>query len=300
MELGLRKIIGTPFRCISGISRIVSFYLKYLWRSYFTDDVFFYGSALSFQVVLCLIPTVLLLIWILGGFLSRETLMRQIEVVTAYALPRRIQSVEEIRRIFIGRAALFTRHEELFGVVALVGFFWTSLGLIGTLRNTVFHVLRVKIRLPYFRQTLYDLRVLVIAGFFLTASTVVTTLFALLRRAAFHLPYGHFRMAMIRVVVPVLSGFGLTFLLYFSIYRFLSYGRLRTLPAAFGALWAAILFELAKNVFATYMTAGNSLSRVYGALEVAAGLLIWIFYSTMVFIVGAELANANLRRRAMA
>ncbi len=281
------------------IGRTISYYLKSVARDYFADDVFFHSSALSFQVVLCLIPTTFLIIWILGAFLSRETLIRQIEVLSSYALPRRIHSVDEIRRMIVGRADIFTRHKGLFGVVGFVAFLWTSLGLIGTLRKSVVKVLASDVDISFLKQTFYDLRVLLVGGFFLTASTVVTAFFAVLREFALYLPHGHLRLAVLRVVVPMLSGFGLTFLLYFSIYRFISYGRLGSFPAAFGALWAALFFELAKQLFTIYITRATTLSQVYGTLEVVVGLLIWIFYSTTVFMLGAELAHANSRRRAL-
>lgn len=282
---------------LGGLLRNFIHYLKYTVRSYFADDLFFYGSALSFQVILCLIPTIILIVWILSTFLSQHILLRQLEIVSAYALPRRIRSVDDLRRMLVARAEIFTRHTDIIAVIGLVGFFWTSLGLVATLRKTVFQVLGIKVELSFIRQTLYDLRVLLIAGFFLTASILLTALFALVRDIALQLPHGHVRLALLRVAVPVLLGFGLTFLLYFTIYRFLSYGRLRSAPAAFGAFWAALLFELAKNLFALYITRAATLTRVYGTLEAIVGLMLWIFYSTTVFVIGAELAKANSERR---
>lgn len=285
---------------MAGMSRSLSYYWKSIVRDYFSDDIFFHASALSFQIVLCRIPTVLLIIWALSTFLSRETLIRQLEFVSAYALPRRIHSVDEIRNVFMSRAEIFTRNEGVFGVLGLVGFFWTSLGLVSTLRKTIFHVLEIRVKQSFLRQTLYDLRMLLIAGFFLTASTFVTALFTGMREIALFLPAGHVRFTLLRFAVPILSGFGLTFLLYFSIYRFLSYGKLKSGPAAFGALWASMLFEFAKYFFTTYITRVSTLGEVYGTLEVVVGLLLWIFYSTTVFMLGVELSNTNSKRRAVA
>ncbi len=237
--------------------------------------------------------------WVLGTFLSRETLVRQIDVLSFYALPRSIHSLDEVRRFIVVRADIFARHKDIYGIIGFVGFLWTSLGLIGTLRKSIFKVFGIEANLSYLKQTLYDLRVLLIAGFFLTASTVVTAFFALVRDAALNLPHGHFRLALVRTAVPLMAGLGLTFLLYFSIYRFISYGKLGSAPAAFGAFWAAILFELSKVFFSVYITRASTLSEVYGTIEMIVGLLLWIFYSATVFIVGAELAHANLKRRVL-
>ncbi len=291
------KPLKFVLRGVASTRKSIAYYIDSATRGYFADDVFFHASALSFQVFLCLIPTVFLLTWVLGIVLSRETLIRQLEIVSASALPRQVHSVDEIRRLFVSRAEVFTRHKSIYGAIGLIGFFWTSLGLVSTLRKSIFHILSIHLSQSFLRQTIYDLRVLLIAGFFLTGSTLVTALFATVREAALRLPFGYVRLVLVREVVPLLSGFGLTFLLCFSIYRFLSYGKLRSGPAAFGGVWAAALFELAKYVFAAYVTHVSELSRVYGTLEVIIGLLLWIFYSTTVFLLGVELSNAKSMRR---
>lgn len=200
----------------------------------------------------------------------------------------------------MNRARFFAEHRRLFGIVGFVGFLGTALALASTLRKTVFHILDIKIDQPFFRQTIYNLRILLIAGFFLTASTIVTTIFAGLREAAMQLPAGQVRFTMVKFLVPILSALGLTFLLYFSIYRFLSFGKIKSSSAAFGAFWAAILYELAKNIFTLYIARIGNLGQVYGTLEVIVGLLLWIFYSTSVFIFGVGLSKVNSIRRAAA
>ncbi|MCL5268009.1 MAG: YihY/virulence factor BrkB family protein [Bacteroidetes bacterium] len=285
------------FQSLKGRLDVVSFYLRSLLHRSHSDDIFFYASSLSFQVMLCLIPTIFLVIWVLGSFLSRGTILKQLEVISFYAIPERIRSVEEIRRVFLERAEVFTRHAGLFGILSFAGFFWTALALVSTLRKTVFHILSIEVRQSFLRQTLYDLRMLLIAGFFLTASIAVTATFTGLREVALQLPQGHMRFALIKFGVPILSGLGLTFLLYFSIYRFLSFGKIRSASAAFGAFWAAILFESAKNVFAMYISRIGNLGEVYGTMEVLIGLLLWVFYSTSVFILGVEFSNIHSMRR---
>lgn len=270
----------------------VSFYARIVWRNLDDHDLFFYASSLSFQVVLCLVPTVFLLIWLVGIFLSRETLLAQLEVIIRHSLPP-LNFANETRNFFMSRARAFMTHKRIFGVVGSIGFLWASLALLGTLRKTMFHIIGAVSKRSLLRQTLYDLRVLLIAGFFLTASTIVTMIFAGFRAAAMFLPAGQVRFTLVRICVPILFALVLTFFLYFCIYLFLSDGKIRSGPAAFGAFWAAILYEAAKNIFALYIVRIGNLWQLYGALAVAFGALLWIFYSTFVFIIGAELCVAN-------
>jgi len=263
-------------------------------------DLFFYASSLSFQVVLCLVPTVFMIIWILSIFFSREALLEQLGIIVSHALPRETNFAEATRNFFVNRARIFIGHRKILGVFGLIGFLWTSMALMSALRKTVFNVIGIASHRSFFRQTIYDLRVLLIAGFFLTASTVVTWIFAALREAAMHLPAGQMRFTLIRFCVPILFALVLTFFLYFSIYRFFSYGKIKSSTAAFGAFWAAVLYELAKNIFALYIARVGNLWQMYGALEMTIGMLLWIFYSTCVFIFGVELCNANSMKRMLA
>lgn len=277
----------------------VSFYAKTIVQDFGTHDLFFYASSLSFQVVLCLVPTVFLIIWILGIFLSRGALLNQLGIIIRHLLPPELNFADKTRNFFMNRARIFTEHKRVFGVVGIAGFLWTSLVLMGALRKTVFHVLSVEGKRSFLRQTIYDLRVLLIAGFFLTASTIVTTIFAEVRVAAMQLPAGQMRFTLIRFCVPILFALVLTFFLYFFIFRFLSYGKIKSSTAAFGAFWAAVLYELAKNIFALYLARVGNLWQMYGALEIIIGMLLWIFYSTCVFIFGVELCHVNSMRRAI-
>jgi len=263
-------------------------------------DLFFYASSLSFQVVLCLVPTVFMIIWILSIFFSRETLLDQLGVIVSHALPRETNFAEVARSFFMDRARIFIGHKKILGAVGLIGFLWTSLALMSALRKTVFNVIGVASHRSFLRQTVYDMRVLLIAGFFLTASTVVTWIFTALRTAAMQLPAGQMRFTLIRFCVPILFALVLTFFLYFFIYRFLSYGKIGSSSAAFGAFWAASFYELAKDIFAVYVARIGNYVQTYGTLEAIFSSILWIFYSSIVFILGVELANINSLRRAAA
>jgi membrane protein len=99
------------------------------------------------------------------------------------------------------------------------------------------------------------------------------------------------------------SGFllsvGSSFLALFLANWFLPSTRVRVGPAAIGAAITTVLFEIAKYIFTIYVTefAFQRYSGIYGALAVAPFWLIWIYWSWLMLLLGAEVAHAaqNIR-----
>jgi membrane protein len=75
--------------------------------------------------------------------------------------------------------------------------------------------------------------------------------------------------------------------------------RVRIGPAAIGAAVTTVLFEVAKHLFALYVSgfAFERYSGIYGALAVVPFWLIWIYWSWLMLLLGAEVAHAaqNIR-----
>lgn len=62
--------------------------------------------------------------------------------------------------------------------------------------------------------------------------------------------------------------------------------------AAWGALGAALAFELAKRLFALYITRFPTYAIIYGALAALPLFLIWVYVSWMITLAGAVVAAA--------
>lgn len=80
----------------------------------------------------------------------------------------------------------------------------------------------------------------------------------------------------------------------------LSYKLIPDLPIAwkdvwFGAIFSSLLFVVGKWAFGIYLSYSTSLS-VYGAAGSLVILLVWVYYSSQVFFLGAELTKVWSRR----
>jgi membrane protein len=53
----------------------------------------------------------------------------------------------------------------------------------------------------------------------------------------------------------------------------------------------ALLWEAAKQAFAFYTSKYANYDKVYGTLGGVVGLVFWIYYTSMILLLGAEIAN---------
>ena len=91
------------------------------------------------------------------------------------------------------------------------------------------------------------------------------------------------------------ANFALSFLmitlLFGAIYKILPDRRLRWRDVAMGAAVTALLFTLGKTLIGWYI-GGTGVASTYGAAGSLMVVLVWVFYSTQVFLLGAEFTKA--------
>ena len=67
--------------------------------------------------------------------------------------------------------------------------------------------------------------------------------------------------------------------------------KIRKRSVLIGALWAAMLWAGAKVIFGMYLASFTTFSRIYGAYALGVVVAFWIYYTAVVFIIGAEIGK---------
>ncbi len=87
--------------------------------------------------------------------------------------------------------------------------------------------------------------------------------------------------------------FGMFFLLYYLI----PYEKLKKRVALLSAFWTTLMWEVARNIFGYYIRQFFGSSAIYGAFVLIVVILLWVFYSSCIFIIGAEVGQLYRERR---
>lgn len=96
-------------------------------------------------------------------------------------------------------------------------------------------------------------------------------------------------------VINQLISLAISALLFGVLYRVLPDVRLAWADVAAGALVTAILFALGQKVIGLYL-GQSSLASPFGAAGTIAVILVWVYYSTLIVLLGAELTRAFASR----
>jgi membrane protein len=269
--------------------RLLGSALAKFWR----DEGLFLASGIAFQALLCLIPFTLLVFSFAGSyFVSHELVMEQFGRHLEQAAP----TLDAHLR---GDLLEVVDHRRTTGIVGTLGLLWIATALFGSLRmalNAIYDVPRARGAL---HGMAFDLAMIVLSTAAFLASIVVTAVIEYLRHAPAFFP--EFRERLMSAAALYVVPFFAMLLICFLIYYLVPNRRGSARASLLGALFAGLLWEAAKHLFAWYVAAfGRNYSLIYGSLSTAAVLLIWTYYSAVVLLLGAEVAALLEKERAAA
>ncbi len=269
------------FTFVSGTLKKSSMVLGEAFLSFRRNNDLALASSLAFSAMLAIIPALFLLTALLGMTVgSSQEAFQKVQSIVTQVLPGYSQDImREVRTI--------AQHKGTFGALNLVVFLLVVSPLVSDLRTVLRTIFRSTPDRPFLLEKLFDIAITVV---FLIGVTAVSAVGIALSLAREWFP------------VPDLPAYlgGLVQYLFTSLGVFLLYavfsGRHRILNLAAGALASAGLWFIMRPLFHQFLIYNPGYGLAFGSFKSLFVVIIWIYYSLVVFLAGAELA-ASLERR---
>jgi membrane protein len=246
------------------------------------DHGFFLSSGITFNLLICLIPLILLFLALLGTYLygSREVL-NHIRGYMENAFP-------SLDPKLMNSLLRIIRHRKIVGVLGIGGLVWACTWVFSSLRIA----LNVVFQAREGRGVLYgkgiDLLMVLLAGTFLLISMAFTSVITFVQGYRFS-PFLNL-VPIIRFILKYVIPFLFTFWMCFLIYKVVPNRKIRFRTAFQAALFTSLLWEVAKQLFGWYVLHLGRFSIIYGSLSALAVFFLWIYYSSVILILGGEIA----------
>ena len=256
----------------------------------FNDDHgFFLSSGITFNLLICLIPFILLLLALLGTYLySFREVLNHIRHYMENAFPSLDPKImNNLLRII--------RDRKIVGGVGIIGLVWTSTWVFSSLRTALNIVFQVDTSRGILRGKGIDLLMIILAGTFLLISMVLTSGVTFVQGYRFS-PFLNM-MPIIRFVLKYLIPFFFTFWMCFLIYKIIPNKKIHLKTALQAALFTSVLWEVSKQLFGWYILHVGRFSILYGSLSTVAIFFLWIYYSSVIFLLGGEVAFLIEKKR---
>ena len=158
------------------------------------------------------------------------------------------------------------------------------------------HSLRVALNIVFqaqegrgmLRGIVVDLLMIVLVGALLFVSMILSPVVIFLRNYQGRIPVAI--GPTIQWTLNYLLPFLLTCCMFLLIYKIIPNRRVLFTSAFQAALFAGLLWELAKHLFAWYVIHLARYSLYYGSLSTLAIFVLWVYYSSTILVVGGEFA----------
>ncbi len=279
---------------------VVRDYAKRVWDNAGEDNIMFLAGGIAFNFLLAAVPFLLLLLAGLGYLLRQNAAQSssQLWMFIDNLLPPHAEGQESPVRRIIGDV-IETRGTV--GIFALVGFIWFSTRLFGSLRTVLSEVFDIEQDRGIIQGKIFDIKITVIATLLFVVYTVLTTYLNIATTRGFQflqaIGIRQGLMGGLEFWIGTLVASLFVVLMFFSLYKFLPNRRIRWRAAMLAAVFTTVLFELAKFIFTAYLGSFNPGSLYTGTLATLVIVVFWVYYSSVIFILGGEVGQVHELRR---
>jgi membrane protein len=269
--------------------------LKNTAREWQEDKVSLWAAASAFYTIFSLAPLLIIAIAITGAVFGQDAaqnqIVEQIQGLIGFQGAQAVQVMIQNAQQPGAGGILAT----VFGVATLL---LGASGVFGQLQealNTIWDVRpQSGINIKYFLQKrLLSFAIVLVIGFLLLVSLIVSAILAVIANYFGHLFPQWIQLGRILNFIFSLGGATLLFALLYKV--------LPDVNIAWSNIWigsatAALLFTIGKSLIGLYL-GNSSIGSSYGAASSLVIVLIWVFFSAQVLLLGAEFTQVYARRR---
>ncbi len=263
--------------------------LRVIWTScerFYVDNGFSRAASLAYTTLFSLVPVTALGFGFLASFsLSDNNASDVIDFLFSHYVPTEVGvdsvrvSIKELSNKFLlqfGEAAFAV---NAIGIIFLVV---TSVLLLNSIEYALNEVWQV------FEMRNWSNRIVIFCAIIVLAPIFAISVYYTARFSPATYLEGWDSMSWLAKAYSQLLPFMIDFISFYLLYHLVPKAPVKLWSSLFGALIAAVLFNLAKIAFALYIVKFSSYGAIYGALAAIPIFLFWLYLTWVILLLGAE------------
>ena len=293
-----------------------AYYLGGLFARMSDNNLFLLCGGLAFATLLCLVPLVFLIFFALEAILDVRAIAHLVNQTVDVLIPYP-EEAEYLKKTLASRVSDVLTFKQAYGASGLLILIVSASSLFSSMRTLLNAVFKIEQSLgpkesetnpvtvgqlknmgnpgrwikflhgvlPIAAGKLKDLTmVLLVLYIFLLLVLALPILSAVIDTAP----------SLLHAYVTYfygLTSLALIFAVFLGLYWLLPYQKIQIKVLATGAFWAALLWKFTEWIFGYYLSHFGSISYLYGAYVLLVVVALWIYFSAIIFIIGAQIAQ---------
>jgi membrane protein len=261
-------------------------FLKDIFTQWMGDEPFLLASSLSYYTLFSLAPLLVIAIALAGFVFGREAAQNQIvETIGGMIGPESAEAIQGMIQNASNKPKTGIISTAVGAVILLIG----AGGVVGQLQTSLNKIWEVEPKpgqgiWVFIRQRFISFAMVLAVGFLLLVSLVMTALLTGFSQFLGSLMGG---AEFIGHLLDIVVSFGFITLLFAMIYKFVPDVQIQWSDVWIGAALTSILFTIGKYLIGLYL-GSSGISSAYGAAGSLVAVLVWVYYSSLIFLLGAE------------
>lgn len=260
--------------------------LKETFAEWQKDKVPLLASSLAYYTVFSIAPLLIIAIAIAGVFFGEDAVRGEIVGQIQGLIGKDGASIIQSMLQNTQKPRADGNFSTVFSVVTLVV---GASGVFGQLQDALNTIWNVKPKpgksiVKFFQARFLSFAMVLVIGFLLLVSSLISTILFSLGQFVRHLMPG---LGFVSQLLDFSLSFLVVTLLFAAIYKVLPDVKVPWRNLWLGAAVTALFFNFGKYLIGIYL-ANSNIGSVYGAAGSIVIVLVWVFYSSQILLLGAE------------
>lgn len=291
-------MIDFVIRAVKFVLRVIEalwFYARTLTVRLIEADILFLASGLAFNGILTMVPLLLLGASALGIFLNSSELgVQQVNQILDALFPPQpfAMSIKESIRAVVSDIVVYRTSLGVFGALILI---WTATSLFDAIRSVLHRIYGIPRSRGLLASLLHEIGFVFLCFVLFLATSVAHWVISVLEGIAANVPALKW-VNVPSLPVPTIVVILLTTFMFYIIYRYLPDEKPPRAAGVISTITTTVLWVVSGKLFSIYLLSFSAIGKIYGAYAFILVLLIWVYYSSIVFIVGGLLGQVYWER----
>lgn len=261
--------------------------LKGTAKKFGAEDASLIAAAISFYVFLTLLPLLLLAIAVLGYVVGSSD--KAYDAVVGFFnsfVPTSTFVTDALRGLVQARGVI--------GWIGIISLLWTGSQLFVTLQIALDNIWGVVEKPGLVKSRIKAIIMVLVFGVFLLLTLGSSSFVTFLHSATGSVGgWASGAIGVLLSIAAIVISLVFAIAMFFVIYKFVPDKLVKWQSALVGALFAGITWTIAKELYRLYVTYFADFNKLYGSIGGIILLIIWIYYSSVILLYGAELAYVD-------